>query len=100
MDRTHGTLAGIGRQIRARYNSLAKSDAVENPKWAAFDNEMQRFELWARNLGLYTGGHSSLDYRFRDAQLLFDHTLELLGDLERLLAQCKLHKARLVVNGG
>jgi len=89
MDTTHGTLAGIGQQIRARYRTLANSDAVENPKWAALDNEMQRFELWARNLGLYTGGHSSLDYRFRDAQLLFDHTLELLQDLARLLAQCE-----------
>jgi hypothetical protein len=48
---------------------------------------MQRFELWARNLGLYTGGHSSLDYRFRDAQLLFDHTLSLLSDLARILTQ-------------
>lgn len=89
MDTTHGTLAGIGKQIRAHYNWLAKSDAVEDPKWAAFDNEMQRFELWARNLGLYTGGHSSLDYRFRDAQLLFDHTLGLLEDLARLLSQCE-----------
>jgi hypothetical protein len=50
---------------------------------------MQRFELWAQNLGLYTGGHSSLDYRFRDAQLLFDHTLSLLNDLARILTQCE-----------
>ncbi|GES64971.1 pkinase-domain-containing protein [Aspergillus terreus] len=34
-------------------------------------NELQRFELWATSLGLYHGGHSSLDYRFRDSPPLF-----------------------------
>lgn len=29
--------------------------------------ECERFRLWAANLGLYQQGHSSLDYRLRDA---------------------------------
>lgn len=52
-------------------------------------NETQRFELWARNLGLYHLGHSSLDYRFRDAPSLFEYTVGLLRNLEGLLAQRK-----------
>ncbi|KAL5041264.1 hypothetical protein BDW71DRAFT_212290 [Aspergillus fruticulosus] len=87
MGRTNATLAGVGQQIRELYKELGHSVAVEDPAWARLDNEMQRYELWARNLGLYTAGHSSLDYRFRDAQLLFDHTLDLLGDLTRVLSQ-------------
>jgi hypothetical protein len=81
------TLASVGQRIRDSFRHLETSEAVNEPTWAKCDNEMQRFELWARNLGLYTGGHSSLDYRFRDAHLLFDHTLSLLSDLARILAQ-------------
>ncbi|KAL2861218.1 uncharacterized protein BJX67DRAFT_367070 [Aspergillus lucknowensis] len=87
MDGVTETLASVGQEIRSKFRYLEGSGAVNEPKWGKCDNEMQRFELWARNLGLYTGGHSSLDYRFRDAQLLFDHTLSLLKDFARILAQ-------------
>ncbi|KAE8327761.1 hypothetical protein BDV39DRAFT_204775 [Aspergillus sergii] len=50
-------------------------------------NETQRFELWAKNLGLYHLGHSSLDYRFRDAPSLFEYTIGLLRNLEALLVK-------------
>ncbi|KAE8358236.1 hypothetical protein BDV27DRAFT_150625 [Aspergillus caelatus] len=53
-------------------------------------NETQRFELWAKNLGLYHLGHSSLDYRFRDAPSLFEFTVSLLRNLEALLVQREL----------
>jgi hypothetical protein len=89
MEAANETLAGAGQEIRRDLDRLEESEAVNQPTWANLDNEMQRFELWARNLGLYTGGHSSLDYRFRDAQLLFDHTLSLLRDLDRVLTQGK-----------
>ncbi|KAL2782474.1 hypothetical protein BJX66DRAFT_320644 [Aspergillus keveii] len=87
MDGVTETLAAVGREIRSKFRHLERSEAVNEPTWGKCDNERQRFEVWARNLGLYSGGHSSLDYRFRDAQLLFDHTLSLLNDFARTLAQ-------------
>lgn len=47
------------------------------------ESASQRFELWAVNLGLSHEGHSSLDYRFRDAPSLFNLAHKLLRDLER-----------------
>lgn len=55
---------------------------------SAVANELQRFELWATNLGLLHTGHSSLDYRLRDSKLVFDYALFLLVDLERAIQQC------------
>ena len=55
---------------------------------SAVTNELQRFELWATNLGLLHTGHSSLDYRLRDSKLVFDYALFLLVDLERAIRQC------------
>jgi hypothetical protein len=89
MDAPNDTLASVGQDIRSHFVRLQTSQAINEAKWAKLDHEMQRFELWARNLGLFTGGHSSLDYRFRDAQLVFDHSLSLLRDLAKLLTQGK-----------
>ncbi|KAJ5328884.1 hypothetical protein N7452_009274 [Penicillium brevicompactum] len=58
---------------------------------SAVANELQRFELWATNLGLLHTGHSSLDYRLRDSKLVFDYALFLLVDLERAIQQ--FHKS-------
>ena len=52
----------------------------------AISTESQRFELWATNLGLYHSGHSSLDYRFRDAPSLYEFAHKLLRDVERYLS--------------
>ncbi|KAJ5367047.1 hypothetical protein N7541_000988 [Penicillium brevicompactum] len=54
---------------------------------SAVTNELQRFELWATNLGLLHTGRSSLDYRLRDSKLVFDYALFLLLDLERAIRQ-------------
>lgn len=45
----------------------------------------QRFTLWAHNLGLYRKGHSSLDYRVRDAGFVKERLCELLLDLKEHL---------------
>jgi hypothetical protein len=49
--------------------------------------EQQRFSLWAKNLGLFQHGHSSLDYRLRDADLIKDFILEILDDLNEYLSE-------------
>ena len=40
----------------------AKFQEDEDSSFSALVNESQRFGLWAKNLGLYDLGHSSLDY--------------------------------------
>jgi hypothetical protein len=67
--------------------SVARGNREDNSKLV---NQTQRFELWAKNLGLYHLGHSSLDYRFRDAPSLFQYTVGLLRNLEGLLVQREL----------
>lgn len=59
---------------------------IQSPSRMAWENESQRFELWATNLGLYHQGHSSLDYRFRDANSVYDFAYKLLLDMENCFA--------------
>ena len=80
------TLAVIGRRIHCSFGSLERdlgSQEAEESFASALVNESQRFSLWARNLGLYDLGHSSLDYRFRDAPVVYKYTRHLLVDLEQ-----------------
>ncbi|KAI1123794.1 hypothetical protein F5Y10DRAFT_280648 [Nemania abortiva] len=44
-------------------------------------SEAERFQLWAQNLGLFQDGHTSLDYRVRDADFVRDRFAELLQEL-------------------
>ena len=87
------TLAAIGRRIHCYFGSLesdARSHEDNDFSYSALKNESQRFGLWARNLGLYSLGHSSLDYRFRDAPVIYQYTRHLLVDLEKSISQSVL----------
>lgn len=44
-------------------------------------SEVERFQLWAQNLGLFQEGHASLDYRVRDAVFVKNRLAELLREL-------------------
>jgi hypothetical protein len=46
-----------------------------------FAKEGERFEVWARSLGLQQRGHSSLDYRVRDAAQIRTYLGEVLDEL-------------------
>jgi hypothetical protein len=83
-------LASIGKQIHTGFSDLEKFDTQSDSTSKAISNEQQRFQLWARNLGLYHHGHSSLDYRLRDSSFLFDYTVGLLRDLQKTILKCKL----------
>ena len=90
--KTEETLASKGSWISNRFATLnGDLDArkQESPYKTAIINQSQRFELWSMNLGLYHGGHSSLDYRFRDAPEVFEYVRDLLGDLGRAVVQRK-----------
>lgn len=81
------SLASVAHKISAVF-ALVQKSTVNNTSCAdqaGIINEQQRFEIWATNLGLYHGGHSSLDYRFRDASVIFDYTKGLLRELESVL---------------
>ena len=80
------TLTAIGHRIHSSFRSLESDigpSADDASFFPALVNESQRFGLWAKNLGLYGLGHSSLDYRFRDAPVVYQYTRNLLGNLEK-----------------
>jgi hypothetical protein len=84
------SLASMAQKVRNQFvlaEGLVARGKEDNPKLVS---QTQRFELWAKNLGLYHLGHSSLDYRFRDAPSLFEYTMGLLRNLEGLLVQREL----------
>lgn len=86
-------LAALGRDAWARfigvYQALQTSDpaSLEQLDAAAFRAEMQRFQLWAINLGLYRQDHSSLDYRLRDNEVVRSFTEELFKSLIEALKE-------------
>ena len=81
-----GTLVSIGRRVSLAFTNLGDClrDSLDTLN-DAIENESQRFQLWAMNLGLYHSGHSSLGYKFRDAPLLYDFARKSLRDLEEYL---------------
>ena len=91
-EKTDETLASTGFRISNRFATLngnLDAGSSESPYKTAIINESQRFELWAVNLGLYHGGHSSLDYRLRDAPEVFEFVENLFGDLDGAIVQRK-----------
>ena len=83
-----GTLAAVGHRIQTLFATLDASDEFlkhGDSFQASLSNESRRYDLWARNVGLYEDGDSSLDYRFRDAPSIYDYTHQLLGKLEQSL---------------
>ena len=84
------TLAAIGQRIYGSFDLLeqaARSHVYEDAFSSALANQFQRFSLWAKSLGLYDLGHSSLDYRFRDAPTVNEYTRKMLYDLEKSIYQ-------------
>ena len=77
-------LASLSSRIDILLKSIqesARPDGTNGVQWDSFAKETERFLLWADNLGLNHLGHSSLDYRFRDAENLVEFVKGLLADL-------------------
>ena len=69
------------RDFQNLLNALAiYKDHALDP--AALQDEFGRFRVWSGNLGALQKGHSSLDYRLRDAPLLSGEVLKLLEELQ------------------
>ena len=84
---THGQSAL--EKFRAAYISLENNESTipGQPDAAMLRQEMQRFQLWAINLGLYRHDHGSLDYRLRDNEVVKSFTRELLINLDESLEE-------------
>lgn len=69
------------RGFQSLVNSLGdRKDTVIDVE--ALQDEFGRFRVWSGNLGVLQKGHSSLDYRLRDAPLLSNEVSKLLKELE------------------
>ena len=95
-------LATLGHNIWARFTeaceALQKSDIASSEQLdaATFRADMQRFHLWAINLGLYRQDHGSLDYCLRDNEVVRSFAEELLKSLiEALKESTSLHFANM-----
>lgn len=90
------SLAADGHQVRQSfqnaYRSLEQnvSNVTGQPEPPAVESEMQRFLLWATNLGLFHHDHSSLDYRLRDNEIVRSFTKTLLSNLIESLDESQL----------
>lgn len=86
------TLAAIGHRIDQAFNSWRKYPKAECPYGISLDaleDEFQRFDLWAVNMGLFHRDHRSLDYRFGKASSVYAFAKRLLTDLEKCLSMSK-----------
>ncbi|KAJ3578104.1 hypothetical protein NPX13_g2466 [Xylaria arbuscula] len=83
------------------YEAFGKANHVENVHYASAIQHLQfqkeRFQLWARSLGLFQQGHVSLDYRVRDAfvikQSIYSMLQMLLENLEELVSVILGHRS-------
>ena len=89
------SLATQGRHAWANFNDAYKglrdsgSTFSKQIDTTNFRAEMQRFQLWAINLGLYRQDHGSLDYRLRDNEVVRSFTTDLLASLIEALAESR-----------
>ena len=100
-DKSMENLALMGKEINSLFHIVeASGDRFfeRDVSVVAWENEFQRFRLWADNLGLHHRGHSSLDYRLREADILEGLVRGLLNDLQRSLHDSKLFILQLMAS--
>lgn len=79
-------LHGIGAEVFATFSELSGVGEIANdPVGKRLTTEEQRFRLWAHSLGLHNQGHSSLDYRVRDAVAVKSSLADVLAELKEQL---------------
>lgn len=86
MEAEERSLADIGTEILRQFpkviDAISQSpDEAISQFQAQLQDELERFQLFAANLSLIHSGHSSLDYRLREADLLGSTVRRLLQDL-------------------
>ncbi|KAF8846476.1 hypothetical protein BDZ45DRAFT_546876, partial [Acephala macrosclerotiorum] len=56
------------------------------------EEQQARFNMWAANLGVFAGGHASIDHRLRDSSKTYHLIFQLLDALCANLEYCKLNE--------
>lgn len=76
----------LGTEIFAAFSELSSvQDIAGHSVGKKLILEEQRFRLWAHSLGLHNQGHSSLDYRVRDAVAVKSRLADILAELKEHL---------------
>lgn len=76
----------LGTEIFAAFSELSGvQDIASHSVGKKLISEEQRFRLWAHSLGLHNQGHSSLDYRVRDAVAVKSRLADILVELKQHL---------------
>lgn len=78
-------------ELKARLSTLFSANHSKQAILNLSDllDEYEQFRVWARNLGVFSSDHSSLDYRLREALEVRDGVLSLLRSLVKDLQECK-----------
>lgn len=76
----------LGTETFAAFSELSGvQDIASHSVGKRLISEEQRFRLWAHGLGLHNVGHSSLDYRVRDAVAVKSRLADILAELKEHL---------------
>lgn len=76
----------LGNEILDAFHDLSGfQDIASHSVGKRLISDEQRFRLWAHSLGLQNQGHSSLDYRVRDAVAIKSRLADILAELKEHL---------------
>lgn len=79
------------RRASAAFAQHRDDSDISSAFAAACKGELQRFQLWVINLGLFASSHTSLDYRLRQNETVRSFIAALLTDLRLALDDRKSH---------
>ena len=70
---------------------LDKEGSLNDVKKSLWSDELGRLRIWAANIGAHQHSNASLDFRLRDASHLSGQIIDLLKELNDLLAEAKAY---------
>ena len=70
----------LPERLRALHSRFTESD---------LEDEFEQFRVWARNIDAFASDEASLDYRLREAPLVVQTIVSLLGNIRTKLSECK-----------
>lgn len=92
----YGTSACLRSFAQVR-KSLLTSSLSGQIQVVALEDEFGRFRVWAANIGALQKGHSSLDYRLREAPLVQENVQKLLKEVHDCLQESMWEMHLLIV---
>ena len=82
------SLPSLGQRVEEAFSQLLAK--LQSEDAVAWEHESLRFSLWAENLGVHHYGHSSLEYRVREAEPVRRLIASLIQDLLDCIEECLL----------